>query len=514
MAFWNRRDQAEEKKEDDTQHNKSSTITTTENNNDFRQENTDTLGMNNIDNDEVLDVVIIGAGWAGISAAATLKKKGIEKFRVLEAKGHIGGRSFTHHENWEGHDVACDLGSMWIQNAKGNLLNEYIKKYKIPTHVSKFKTRIYEENGKGPMEDDKFQALEEELFEDGFYDYQAGRQQLAWIRGEEPLSKSRDLYLQKLKKKPLKQKLAKVLIRDQIELEYSGSLEELSLMHWNTDSWIGGSNSHDHFVMTGYSSLVYAYAKDEGIMDKIIMNSPVSTIDSSSSDDLIELTLKDGETSIKAKKVIVTVPLGVLQANAIEFIPTLPKSHSSAIQRLGMGKMNKIFMFFKSEDVFWPMPSSHFEVLGDVTDRDSTFLFYNSLSFSEEKPALYAFFKGPQVEQIEREFASQDPNMYQEKITELAMECLQSMFGKDVPRPEKVVVTGWVADEYTRGAYSFNKVGMKSRDREVLTFPIAENRIHFAGEATHEKYFATTTGAFLSGRNAAKKVAKKLSKKK
>jgi len=72
MAFWNRRDQAEEKKEDDTQHNKSSTITTTENNNDFRQENTDTLGMNNIDNDEVLDVVIIGAGWAGISAGTLI----------------------------------------------------------------------------------------------------------------------------------------------------------------------------------------------------------------------------------------------------------------------------------------------------------------------------------------------------------------------------------------------------------------------------------------------------------
>ncbi|KAL3936012.1 MAG: hypothetical protein SGBAC_008583 [Bacillariaceae sp.] len=509
MVFSKKRDTAEEKKEDDSQYKSSTNNVITQNNNNDNalQKNTDTLGLSS---DEILDVVIIGAGWAGISAAATLKKKGIESFKVLEAKGHIGGRSYTHHENWEGQDVACDLGSMWIQNAKGNLLNEYIKKYKIPTHVSKFKTRIYQGNGRGAMEDENYEELQEELYEEGFYNFQSSRQQLAWFRGDEPLSKTRDAYLAKLKKKPLKQKLAKVMIRDQIELEYSASLEELSLMHWNSDSWIGGSNSHDHFVMTGYSSLVHAYAKDEGIMDKMITNAPISSIDSSSSDLVVELALKDGQTSIKARRVIVTVPLGVLQANAIEFIPALPKSHSSAIQRLGMGKMNKIFMFFKSEDVFWPMPSANFEVLGDVTDRDSTFMFYNSLSFHEEKPALYAFFKGSQVEQIEQEYANTDPKMYEEKISELAMECLHSMFGKDIPQPEKVVVTGWKADEYTRGAYSFNKIGMKSKDREVLTFPIAQGRIHFAGEATHEKYFATTTGAFLSGRNAAKKVAKKM----
>jgi len=512
MTFWKK--SGEEKKEDDTRYN-NPTLNHNNNHNDStmqHHDNTDTARLSDLAEDDVLDVVIIGAGWAGISAAATLQKKNIHNFRILEAKNHIGGRSYTHYEkNWQGHDVACDLGSMWIQNAKGNLLNEYIKKYKIPTHVSKFNTRMYEENGQGHIKN--FDDLEEELFEEGFYEYQAGRQQLAWLRGEEPLSRSRDLYLGKLEKKrksELKQRLAEVLIRGQIELEYSGSLDEMSLLYWNTDSWIGGSNSHDHFVMAGYSSLVYAYAKDEGIMDKVILNTPVSNINSSNADGLVELTTKDG-TAIRAKQVIVTVPLGVLQANTIQFIPALPKSHSNAIQRLGMGKMNKIFMFWKTEDVFWPMPkSSKIEVLGEVTDRDSIFLFYNSLSFHEEKPALYAFFKGPQVEAIERKYATSDPELYQQKISELAMQSLQNMFGNNIPQPEKVIVTNWLADEYTRGAYSFNKVGMKSRDREVLTFPIAEGRIHFAGEATHEHYFATTTGAFLTGRNAAKKVAKKL----
>ena len=122
------------------------------------------------------------------STAATLKKKKVTNFRILEAKNHIGGRSITHHEDWEGQDVACDLGSMWIQNASGNLLNEYIKKYQIPTHVSEFNTRMYEGDGKGYIK--HFEDLDEELFEEGFYEYQAARQQLAWVRGEEPLSKS------------------------------------------------------------------------------------------------------------------------------------------------------------------------------------------------------------------------------------------------------------------------------------------------------------------------------------
>lgn len=502
MVFSNKKDQEEKKEDDRHQQSKNHDDVIIHN-----QHNTEipNVGLTN-ETEDLLDVVIVGAGWAGLSAAATLKEQGLHNFKILEAKDHIGGRSFTHYEEWEGQNVALDLGAMWIQNAEGNLLYDYIKKYKIPTHPSTFKTRVYKENGKGRMKDKEYERLEEELFERGFHQFQAERQDSASWRGEESLQMSADLYIKTLKKKPAKQKLAKLLIRDQIELEYSGSLAELSLKHWDSDSWIGDTKSHDHFVMTGYSALVYAYAKEKELLDKVVLNAPISTIDASDHN-LIQLT--SNGVNIQAKSVIVTVPLGVLQANAIQFVPAIPKSTSNAIQRLGMGKMNKIFLLWNSKDIFWPMPSSNFEVLGDVTDRDSNFLFYNSLSFHGTRPALYAFFKGPEVEQLELELANQDPALYEEKICELAMQSLQSMFG-NIPRPEKVVVTRWLADEYTRGAYSFNKVGMKSRDREVLRYPIAGERIHFAGEATHDTYFGTTTGAFLTGRDAAKKVVQKL----
>lgn len=438
----------------------------------------------------------------------------------MEAKDHIGGRAYTQHEEWEGKDIPIDLGAMWIQNAANNLLNDYANKFckEVKSHPSTFDTQVYRENNQGPMPEDEYERYSESLYE-GFYAVQENRQDKAWQRGDESLQISANKFLESLKDDPSKQKMTKLLLRDNIEMEYSGSLHEFSLKYWNADSWIGGEKSDDFFVLSGYSSLLHAYAKDEGLLEQVILNAPVSSINYESPSGAVQVCYRDSTTarsshvSVWAKKVIVTVPLGVLQARSMKFIPDLPTSTSNAIDRLGMGRMNKIFMFWKAEDIFWPLPSKEeVEVFGDLTDRDSNFVFYNSLSFQEDKPALFAFFKGPLVEQIEQE-DSENPSRYEQRITDLAMESLRSMFGEATPRPERVVVTKWNVDKYTMGAYSFNKVGMKKHDREVLASPIGSGkRIFFAGEATHTKYFATTTGAFLTGRTAAKQVVKTLKK--
>ena len=84
-----------------------------------------------------------GKSITGTRRLPPTERRAIE---ILEAKDHIGGRAYTHYEEWEGSDVALDQGAMWIQNARGNLLNDYIKKYKIPTHTSKFGMQVYQEN--------------------------------------------------------------------------------------------------------------------------------------------------------------------------------------------------------------------------------------------------------------------------------------------------------------------------------------------------------------------------------
>jgi hypothetical protein len=172
-----------------------------------------------------------------------------------------------------------------------------------------------------------------------------------------------------------------------------------------------------------------------------------------------------------------------------------------------MGKVNKIFMFWSRKDVFWP---SSTEIIGDVTERESNFLFFNPRLYNGDQPMLYAFFKGTEVEALEDQYAMSNPETFQRKIRGLAMESLRNCFGQEVPMPEKCIVSQWNSDEYIQGAYSFNQVGMGRWDRHLLAQPIGRDQIFISGEATHEDYFATTTGAFLAGRAAARKVLRTL----
>lgn len=81
----------------------------------------------------------------------------------------------------------------------------------------------------------------------------------------------------------------------------------------------------------------------------MILNKTVSKIDYSG-ENSTKITIVDGSTYI-ADKVIVTVPLGVLQAKKITFIPALASSKTDAIKRLGMGVMEKLWLEFPT--AFW-----------------------------------------------------------------------------------------------------------------------------------------------------------------
>jgi monoamine oxidase len=77
------------------------------------------------------------------------------------------------------------------------------------------------------------------------------------------------------------------------------------------------------------------------------------------------------------------------------------------------------------------------------------------------------------------------------------------MFGSAIPDPIGVQISRWRQDPYARGAYSYQSVGTKQKDRLALFGPDWEGRLHFAGEATSRDYPGTTHGALLTGRAAA-----------
>eukprot|EP00978_Attheya_sp_CCMP212_P034514 scaffold144905_cov59-Attheya_sp.AAC.1 len=81
------------------------------------------------------------------------------------------------------------------------------------------------------------------------------------------------------------------------------------------------------------------------------------------------------------------------------------------------------------------------------------------------------------------------------------------MFGADkVPNPTDYLVTRWGTDEFSLGAYSFQKVGSDPYDDRNNIMKQVDDKVWFAGEATSVKYPSTTHGALLSGIEAAQNI--------
>lgn len=458
-----------------------------------------TLSSN--EEEEDLDVIIIGAGWSGISAAMTLKSKGITNFKILEARDTIGGRSRTINQTFANQTYAIDLGSMWVMNGKDNPLYDIMTSLgDIPIVKSWWYELLFKENNEGPFSDREFTKSYNDYLK--FYDYQTQRQKSAVV--DEALQVSADMFMNTLPSETRVKQLKRI-IANYLELDYAAPMEELSLKYWDSDSYIGSGTWF--FLPEGYSALIEGYAAP--VSDKIMLNSVVTKIDTGL-DGSVKVTYTDDSGSdsiLKAKKVIVTVPLGVLKAKTIKFTPKLPPQTQRSIDGLGMGRTNKIFMFWNPDDVFWP---SNIETLSDIVQANTDFTFYTSGQNYNggRRPMLFAFYMGSEVEAME------DQLNYEKEVTARAMVVLRNMFGNDIKDPEKVYVTRWNQDEYSYGTYSFYKLGVGRYSRIKLGKPIRDDRVYFAGEATSFKYFATCHGAYLNGRSTGRKVARSLKKEK
>jgi hypothetical protein len=177
----------------------------------------------------VYDVIIVGAGWAGLAAAMTLKAKGITNFIVLEAKDHIGGRSYTINESFNGQNIPVDLGSMWIHGGRSNPLYPILTTVGgIPTSESTYPERMYKSNGGGAYTNYQLNTYYNTLYENGFYAYQAIRQESTYK--DETLQTTANEYLSTISSAE-KKSIAEYFMRKNIEIEYSGSMNDVSFYY-------------------------------------------------------------------------------------------------------------------------------------------------------------------------------------------------------------------------------------------------------------------------------------------
>jgi monoamine oxidase len=203
----------------------------------------------------------------------------------------------------------------------------------------------------------------------------------------------------------------------------------------------------------------------------------------------------------KAKKAIVTLPLGVLQAaprarGAVRFLPALTQKRS-ALKGLVSGTVIKVPLLFRT--AFW-------EELDGARYRDITFFHAPVAAFPTlwtaapvRAPLLNAWAGGPKAARL-----SGKP---MREIVRQAVKSLETIFGR--PGIEGLLQAAWVHDwqndPYARGAYSYVAVGGHGA-REALAAPLRKT-LYFAGEATDfEGEPATVAGALQSGLRAAREV--------
>jgi monoamine oxidase len=191
-----------------------------------------------------------------------------------------------------------------------------------------------------------------------------------------------------------------------------------------------------------------------------------------------------------AEHVIVTVPIGVLKAGTIAFEPALPPEKLAAIERMGSGLLNKVFLEFRPEDQFWPSGPDAPEVIGTSSPYRGAFSVWINMQRITGKPILMAWTSGDAARVIEH---------WDDETTEkAALLRLRDTFLRRVPDPIAVTVTRWNQDPFAQGSYSTFGVTTQLGDRALLAAPVA-NKVLFAGEATMEIIFAQVTGAFASG---------------
>lgn len=418
------------------------------------------------------DVIVIGAGAAGLAAAGKLASQGYSVL-VLEARDRIGGRIHTSMQ-WAGTPI--DLGASWIHGVKGNPLTAIantLNLARVPTYYND-EVEIFPGGARAGA---AFQAD---------YTWAAnvvGKARAAADRLNHDTSLANAVLAYLGGTLPTGGRLVALnyYVNSVIEQEYAADWTQLSAWNFDDD---GAFPGHDALIVQGYIQIANYLA--QGI--DVRLGQIVTGIEWSASG--VTVTTTTGTWS--APQCVVTLPIGVLQANKVVFSPALPAMQADAIAGLGMGLLNKTILRFPAP--FWPKKPDWIEYL---TNTKGVWAEWISLEPGFRQPILVGFNAGNQAHAIE---AQDDASTIAG-----AMTALRSMFGATVPDPLDAQITRWASDPYALGSYSFEPVGASRRTRIRLATPVGKSLV-FAGEATHPKYPATVHGAYLAGLRAADQI--------
>jgi monoamine oxidase len=406
------------------------------------------------------DVVIVGAGAAGIGAGLGLARLGISHL-ILEAKQRVGGRAYSDTSSL-GH--LWDHGAHWLHSGDVNVLRFMAEKLKHKFRpenpaVTSFRSFMGGKWKVSEFDTDYVWIKLEEIV-------QAGRDG-SDVAAESILDRGHAMY---------------PLLRHWCQLIYSKDPSELS-----TRDAGNYSDSHVNLpVEDGYGALVARLSHGLPIRLGITVNA-------------IEVTgqgvrLETNSGTGTAKTCILAVPSRIMEKQRIAINPGLPAALQRAFADVTMGYGEKVALGFDRK-VFegFEIP---FANIFDPVAPETRPLNFELHPFG--RPIAVAHVGGS----VALELAKAGP----EVMTGFAIDTLARAFGADIrQRIVASATTGWTMDEHIGGAYSGAAPG-KAEARKVFSEPV-HDRLFLAGEHVHRHYMATVHGAYETGLDAAHKAA-------
>ena len=373
-------------------------------------------------------------------------------------------------------DMPLDFGATWIHGTQGNPLTKLAEQIKAQRLITSYdRSLAYNTSGKllSNAEKARMENLSKQVFrvlkqaQDKDTDVSIQQAIQALMR---QLDKSSEVY-----------RFINFILSSEIEQEYSGSTENLSAHWYDDDKAFPGD---DALFVQGFRVIPEFLAQGLSIeLGQVVKEiqwyqSPVQVITQ--------------KTRFIADHVVITLPLGVLQAKSVRFTPELPQSKQTAIAKLGMGVLNKCYLRFPN--VFWSVDVDWLEY---VSAKKGEWTEWVSFKRVANLPILLGFNAADRGREME---AWSD-----QQIVTNAMQTLRMIYGVGIPEPIDYQITRWATDPFSLGSYSYNRVGTLPEMRQELAAPL-KGLVFFAGEASEQNYFATAHGAYLSGLRVAKEI--------
>lgn len=409
-------------------------------------------------------VLIIGAGISGLAAAKKLKEKGFT-VTILEAQEKVGGRLRTNRTL----GVGFDEGASWIHGIDGNPITNLAQQAGMESFFTDDNSIDSYDIG-GVLRSDSVYSNAE----DDFYSI------LSTLKNSGNSTQSFETVFKNLYPSKYNDRLYQFFLSTYVTFD-CGDLNKLSSTLYDEGEEFSGI---EKIAVNGYDTIANFLANGLNVK----LNQRVTKIDYSQS----KIKVTHNGTVSEADYVMVTVPLGVLKANKIEFLPELPSVKQTAINKIGMNCVNKFLLTW--DTAFWD-DVQYISYTPEIRDKFNYFV--NVKKFHPNVNALMTF--------AYADYARQTETMTDAQIISEIMAHLKDIYGNNIPNPTNLLRTKWQTNENSFGAYSYTAVGTEMKHFDDLAEEI-NDQLFFAGEHTNADYFSTVHGAYLSGIREAEKI--------